>query len=206
MYCQRCHCQYVGWTKKCPICHTQLTDLPAPVPQKVEPIAYDELLSRVRANGGRLTLNWETTQVTRKKGRTFPYFGHGYAWAASLAGSQDGLDVQLETAQTGKDKACGFPYRGYGFAWAAEMAGHVSGNELRLSATEVVSERKWRFPYDGFGYAWTETMSGTCGDRLTVELRTTEVGRSRATGFPYRGYGFAWAAEGTLTLALREAS
>lgn len=206
MYCERCQCQYEGWTKKCPVCHTQLSDQLGPVPQEVEPIAYDDLLSRVRANGGRLTLHWETTLVRRKKGRTFPYSGHGYAWAASVAGSHDGLAMQFETTHTGKDRACGFPYRGYGFAWAAEMAGHISGNELTLSATEVVRERKWRFPYDGFGYAWTESMSGTCGDRLTVELLTTEVGRSRATGFPYRGYGFAWAAEGTLTLDLREAT
>jgi len=177
-----------------------------PIRQEVEPVTYEELLSRVRKGGGRLSVKWLATQVVRKYKWSFPYLGHGYAWAAQLAGSRDGLALQLQTMEVGMDKDCGFPYRGYGFAWEAKMAGHISGNEVALSAAKVMRERTWRFPYDGFGYAWTESMSGTCGDRLTVELRTTEVGRSRATRFPYRGYGFAWAAEGTLTLALQEVS
>ena len=205
MYCPDCRCEFVGWSRRCPVCETPLVEAPpAPLQTTGEPIAYEALVGLVKENGGKLSIEVSTTDVGKEHRWSFPYSGYGFAWAKGMQGVLDSVSVALQTTEVGMDKKHGFPYRAYRFAWAKGMEGHIGGNQVTLASTEVVLEKKWGFPYQGFGYAWMKTMSGTCGQQLIVDLRTTEAGRDKRIRFPYRGYGFAWARKGVLTLTLNQ--
>lgn len=205
MYCPECKCEYSGWNAKCPGCVTnQSSAQPHDAGDAGELIAYDSLVQLVGQSGGRLDVALTTTEHGSKKKQTFPYFGHGYAWAKRLEGSKTEVEVDLAATEVVMQTRKGFPYIGRGYAWVERAEGYLGGNSLTLSATDVAKEKKWAFPYTGFGRAWTERMAGTCGDRLRVDLKTTKVARDRSRGFPYVGFGFAWVSEATLTLTLEE--
>lgn len=205
MFCPQCRCEFPAWVHRCPHCKVPLVEERPPRPETVEKtISYEALVDLVRKNGGQLEIDLITTDVGKYRRWSFPYQGHGYAWARKMQGSYSNISVDLITTDVGMEKKWGFPYRGYGYAWARRMQGHIGGNEITLTATKVEMEKKWSFPYLGYGYAWTQEMSGNCGNQLRAEFVTTEVGREKKWGFPYRGYGYAWMKKGVLTLTLEE--
>jgi hypothetical protein len=206
VYCEVCECEFVGWTGRCPACGASLTErvLASPPGNAGAPLSYEALVQQVGQNGGQLRIDLSTTDIGIKTTWSFPYSGHGFAWARRMQGHSDGLAVDLLTAEVGTERKHGFPYSGYRFAWARTMEGQVGGNALTLIATQVVMEKKHSFPYYGYGFAWTQEMAGECGPQLEATFLTTDVGRRKQRRFPYRGYGFAWAKEGVLTLTLRE--
>lgn len=201
MYCPTCQCEFVGWSSKCPQCQSHMVqEVPSISRPPDRPISYEALVELVRNEKGRLRLELATTEVGRRRGRSFPYFGYGYAWAKGVQGHHDDLLIDLDTTEVGRQRTWRFPYNGRGLAWVREMEGNVAGNGLSLAATRVVREETWSFPYFGYGYAWTEEMVGSCGEQLRARVRITEVGRDREQCFPWRGYGFAWERRGILVL------
>lgn len=203
MYCPQCHCEYTGWTEKCPACKSVLLDKkPGVIDVEAAPIDYADLVEAVRENGGSLTIEMVATDIVTKRGRQFPYLGRGYAWAKQMEGVCDGLTIKLTTTKVGRERKWAFPYFAYGFAWEQEMQGSVGGNALTLKAEKVTRESQMRFPYAGYGRAWVQSMSGKCGEALEATLTIIEVQQRRKYGFPYFGFGFAWANAGELTLTL----
>jgi len=203
MYCPECHCEFSGWTGKCPACRTPLVQRePFTMKTSGKMVSYEDLVSMVRERGGRLHIDLVTTDVGQAKKYSFPYQGHGFAWAKQMQGAIDDLMVDLQTTEVGMAKKHQFPYQGYGYAWERQIQGHIGGNALALKATEVISDKKWDFPYFGFGFAWAKELTGECGSHLTAALVTTEVARDKKYRFPYLGYGFAWVDKAVLTLTL----
>ena len=204
MYCPQCQCEYDGWQEKCPVCRAALLDA-KPVVQKgpENEIAYADLVSIVRENGGALTIEVVATEVDQKRGRGFPYLGRGYAWAKQFEGGTSDYTIALTTTEVGRSRSWSFPYFGYGYAWEKELQGDVGGNNLILKAEKVAQDKQQAFPYRGYGRAWVVSMVGSCGDKLKAKLAITEVKKRQTGGFPYFGFGYAWANAGQLTLTLK---
>lgn len=203
MVCPKCRCEFVGWSGECPYCKVPLVEALPPVLQVVDvTLPYEELVARVEQNGGQLRVDLSTTDVGMRRGRSFPYFGYGFAWAKRMQGALDHTAVDLVTAEIGEDRKRGFPYSGYGFAWVRRMEGHVGGNQVTLTATKVKRETSQGFPYRGYGFAWTREMAGQCGPQVHASLSITDVVTRRRWSFPYSGYGYAWENGGSLVLSL----
>lgn len=205
MYCSECRCEFEGWTGKCPNCKTPLVEGPSPIPEIAdEPLSYEALVGLVRENGGQLSIDLSTSEVSKKRSWSFPYFGYGSARAERMQGTFNQVLVDLVTTEAGEAKRRGFPWRGYRFAWAEAMQGSIAGNQVALTAEKVSRKKEWSFPYSGYGYGWTQAMTGECGGELKVDLQTTDVGTDKRWRFPYGGFGFAWANRCILTLRLSE--
>ncbi len=204
MYCPTCRCEYPDWLRVCPPCEAPLEACP---PIEVPPercIAYSELVDRIAAAGGSLSIELLTTAVGLERTWRYFYRGFGHAWAARMSGLHGDLAVELKTTEVGRHrKSTMLQYIGYGFAWTKQLEGVIAGNPAILEASQVEMEKKTRFPYRGYGFAWTQEMTGHCGDRLDLRLRTAEVAKKQRYGFPYQGYGFAWARRAWLTIVAK---
>ncbi|MCD6249950.1 MAG: hypothetical protein J7J98_06450 [candidate division Zixibacteria bacterium] len=205
MYCPKCECDYAGWTGKCPIDGTLLAEL-NPIPDKPAhpPVPYETITDLIRENNGSCEIELRTTEVGRERKMSFPYRGHGFAWAKKMIGQINGIAVDLHIDGIGKNTDWGFPYQGYGFAWEKQMRGWVSGHKINLSATRVAHEKKFLFPYRGHGYSWAEELTGDCGKLIRADMKTTEIGRDKTWFFFYFGFGYAWIKQATLTLSLAD--
>ena len=205
MYCPRCNCEYSGWNGRCPGCSGRQFDGSSRRGKSEGALLpYDDLVALVRESGGRLAIPLATAVHCTHKTKTFPYFGHGFAWARRMEATNTDILVDLEATEVGMQVGRRFPYIGRGYAWAECLEGYVGGNQVVLNATELGKEQKWAFPYTGFGRAWVERMRGTCGDQLRAYLATTRVARGKERDFPYFGFGYGWAAEATLILTLAD--
>jgi hypothetical protein len=203
MYCPKCDCDFDGWKGKCPTDGTLLLETsPIPDKQTHAPVPYETIVDLIRENNGSYEIELRTTEVGRERKMSFPYRGHGFAWAKKMIGETNGITVDLHIDEIGKNKDWGFPYQGYGFAWEKEMRGWVGGHEIKLSATKVDSEKKFLFPYRGHGYSWAEELTGDCGKLIRAEMKTTEIGRDKTWFFFYFGFGYAWIKRATLNLSL----
>ena len=203
MYCPKCKCDFVGWTRKCPIDGTLLVGL-NPIPDKPAhpPLPYETIVDLIRDNGGSYKIELSTTEVGRERKLTLPWRGYGFAWAKKMTGHINGIAVDLHIDEIGKKTDWGFPYQGYGFAWEQQMRGWVGGHEISLSATKVAHEKKFLFPYRGHGYSWAEELTGDCGKLIRANMKTIEVGRDRNWFLFYFGFGYAWISRATLVLSL----
>ena len=205
MYCPKCKCEFVGWTGKCPTDGTLLVEV-SPPPDKPAHAAvpYETLVDLIREKNGSCEIELRTTEVGRERKMSFPYRGHGFAWAKKMVGEINGIAVDLHIDEIGKNKDWGFPYQGYGFAWEKQMRGWVGGHEINLSATEVAHEKKHLFPDRGHGYSWAGELAGDCGKLIRANMKTIEVGRDRNWFFFYFGFGYAWIGRATLVLSLAD--
>ena len=201
MYCNTCRCEYSGWSVKCPSCGQRLQEgLPVQEISNNGQLNYTSLVEWIQKEGNVVEIHLKASQVSRKKSTRFPYMGFGYAWAQSMHGNKDKINVELVTSEVGKDRKWSFPYKGHGFAWQQEVQGLISGNPCLLNASYVERKKTWRFPFFGYGYAWTEEMQGVCGERIEIEMKTVQVKRKSNWRFPHFGFGYAWVEECVLTL------
>ena len=204
MHCAPCRCDYPEWLRSCPACGAALEPSPPIDTAQGPQVGYAELVERVVAAGGSLSIELSTTAVGIEQTWRFFYRGFGCAWAERMSGRCEDLAVELKAVEVGRHRRSFLlHYIGYGFAWTKQLDGVISGNPAHLEARKVEMDRKTRFPYLGYGFAWTQEMGGTCGDRLELALVTTEVVRKQRYGFPYQGYGFAWARGAQLTIQSR---
>ncbi|MFC1554065.1 hypothetical protein ACFL7D_05490 [candidate division KSB1 bacterium] len=201
MYCTKCKCRFSEWLKECPNCNIPLVDVLSHEDKSGgKAITYDELISLVNKNYGRIECQLTAVDVRMQKQLLFPYRGHGYSWTEQLQGMYHDIPIDLKTTDTGKVRKWSFPYFGYGYAWAKRMEGSIGGNPAFIQSENVEMQKKQKFPYLGYGFAWTKSFKGQCGDKLKLELEITDVGRLEKYQFPYQGYGFAWEKQGTLII------
>jgi hypothetical protein len=207
MYCPECRCRYQGWTASCPHCGAALLDEP-PSGREADGrhLSYRDLVEKVKAAGGMLSVDLLTTDVGSQRRRSFPFRGFGFAWAHRMQGTLGREHVDLRTTEVGKKRAWSFPYFGFGYAWPRRMEGEVAGNPVSLTVSRVLRERLHKFLFRGYGFAWAADFLGECGDDLAADLAITEVGRKLEWEFPYFGFGFGWERAGLFTLTLRNPS